>query len=383
MDSKIVYIDYLAEEHSHLVEDDLFWYKYIINLNKEAHFYTSKYSKRQLPKEAANKRLETFSLWSPKSKNNRYHYVIRMIKIPSYVDSNIIIHSFEELSVIIFLLKNMFRNNKITLVVTNNISLGRFNLWYSVILKRIIYPLIFKYTDNIFCQSKYQKDILVQSLQGSHKKNAIRSIKITKHHLLGRKRYLPASKSSMEISFFGPINIAKSISSFLNLAKYDNSGKHVYNIYNPGKINVIPIQTFINKHSINYVHIINEYLSEAQFWKAIRGSKYIMLTHGNEYSGKLSGHLCDCISAAVPIISRRISPNRELAEKYGDIGYFYDNMADLKQILNNIDNEKNRERQRLNMIKINRDHRFDIIEHEYNQILFNSLYQNMAAGTVV
>ncbi|GKS58318.1 hypothetical protein YTPLAS18_18450 [Nitrospira sp.] len=78
-------------------------------------------------------------------------------------------------------------------------------------------------------------------------------------------------------------------------------------------------------------------MSRLDFVRGIMPLHYIVLPHeASSYALSASGVLLDAIACEKPVIARRIPIFEAMFEKHGDIGYLFDNDAELKRIVERI-----------------------------------------------
>ena len=318
LSKKVVILSPLSRDHTsaHLIEDDNFWVSYFAKKKVKFRVVTSEYSKGQLLKnrEINPKRVSSFSESRFFKKYSRLSLIWKLLQT-NIKDSLVVIQGFEEISILCFLLSNLGRNNQYVLVSTNNISKGRFHR-HGMIL-RLILRAIFGLVDVVFCHTECEIKIIKECIQ----KN-VNKFHIKKYHLAVAKQGGAANLNSrLIISFFGPVKHDKPLQPFLSLIHADQSELFVYVLYKPGVLNKEDEAYLKSKKN---VQIYEGWLTRDDFQMAMHNSYYVFLSHNEEYEGKLSGNLCDCLAYSVPFIAQNMSPANELTDSYGNMGFITD-----------------------------------------------------------
>ena len=314
----------LTENSGHLLRDDLFWVKNLIERGERVTILTSKESILNISIKINSKEnceFKFFKDWNwLKEINYRLFLLHRVVKSGRIKNSVLIIQGFEELSILLLLFIIRKNGNKIILVHTNNLSPERMER--GGILLEFILRQIFKKCDFICYHSDYVFKRMLDIIGGA---DNYRKLIRVKYHLFNKPFGSKMSiKEDSIISFFGPTMPSKPILDFCNLMKADNhgNGKFKYRIVNVSdSVRYEIIAIFGNNNKINF---INEYLEEEEYIELIRTSSYVFLPHNRLYEGKLSGIFCDSISNSVPVISDLIEPIIEYFKTYGPMGYIFD-----------------------------------------------------------
>lgn len=320
-----VIFSYLTEEKGHLILDDIFWFKSLISVDKRTKIYTSKKSVKNLT--------EQFSEYSSsfhtlnyirffKKINSRLHLFSKIYLSPSINNSTIIIQGFEELSLIFFLLKIRKRQNKVILILTNNVSPER--LKRSRWLLQFLLRYIFKKCDVVFYHTDFEFKLIKEIVNHSP---LLPKIKKLKYHLIGLKHSnLKKGSTSKIISFFGPTLPSKPIDDICKLILSDSKNQFYYRFINVGLVSKqVILKNIGTKTNVSF---INEYLEHKEYLNLIKSSKFIFLPHNFLFEGKLSGILSDCISIGTPVISNNIEPVLEFFRDYGAMGYVFNFLKD-------------------------------------------------------
>ncbi len=318
MNNDVVIFNYLMEgkESGHLILDDEFWLKCCTDIGLNPVLYTSEFSK--------NFQVERDENWGKGIRvlkgvrflsqiGARFHLIGKVIKSPNFNRKRIVIQGFDELSLIIFLLKNAFGKNCFYLVMTNNISSGRIQRSNFVLI--LLLKIIFRWVDNIICHSEKEFEIVSQFFGSSVSKKLNKK----KYHLIGRSSGISEySIHSKTIAFFGPVKRDKPLDKFIELIKFDINHKFnyvLYNVENQGDV------LFKNLSELPNVRVVNHFMDNGEYLKALLSCRYIFLSHNSKFEPKLSGNLCDCFANGIPFISEYIYPAREFTDSYGDLGF--------------------------------------------------------------
>ncbi len=308
-------------ESGHLILDDSYWVGYFNENLKSIH--TSQYSVeilREKYPEFSNRFIVIKDYKVIKKITDGLSSVLRSLLVEVPIKQDVLIQGFEELPILFFILKAKIFNNRVHLVLTNNICENRIN--EKRFLLRLLLKLIFKLSTKIIYHTEYELEIIKRFIS---KKN-LKKFYYRKYHLLTQKMCTLPRPSIVDqkkiISFFGPIKVDKPIEPFLNLISEDKSSFFSYKLYNPG--NEFSCRILEVKNIYPQLEIYDTFISYEKYYEAVKLSDYIFLSHNHKYSGKLSGNLCDCISLCKPFISDNISPVKEFYQQYGKIGYIFD-----------------------------------------------------------
>lgn len=353
----------LTEDKGHLILDDSFWFR---NLSKirETKIYSSSSSINNLKKQlkANNSTLFTFKTLPLLQKiNYRFYLILKILFCKSISNSNIIIQGFDEICILFFFLKVNGKNNKIALVLTNNISPER--LERSRFLLKFLLSKIFKKSDKVFYHSDFELSLILSLIPD---KSLLPKYFKVKYHLLGMEnKNLISNQNSNTISFFGPDLLSKPVSHFLDLILADKKNIYEYNFININEKSIDLIKEKISQN--RKVKFINEYLPNDKYIRLIQTSKYVFLPHNYLYEGKLSGILSDCIANGIPIVSDKIEPVVELFSNYGSMGYIFDFNKDTNWYTFFLDTHNENEYADFisNMSRCRNAHREDVIINEF------------------
>lgn len=302
----------------HLILDDVFWLNYFLSQGVSADIITSTYSKDNLLKVFPDHRGKIDS-FAPKFDDDfagRFKLIRKLLSTKTISNTLVVIQGFEELSIFLFLLKNIGRKNKYVLVPTNNIGKGRIEskgTVLSFLLKRI-----FSMVDVILCHTKYEISIINQ-LIGYHDNDKLQVVKY--HQAINREKVVTPANKRPVISFFGPAKHDKPIKPLVDLVQADKQALFDYRIYNPGDYESELLATITKREN---VIVVSKWMDNNEYETAVCNSTYILLSQNKYYEGKLSGNLCDCISYSIPFISLDISPVNEYIEQYGQLGFVFD-----------------------------------------------------------
>lgn len=311
---KIVLFDYLNPGYGHLMLDDEYWVKTFIDLDLSFEVITSKESKENLVRKklCSEEKAHSFKSYEKAKKvNHHLHQIIRLISSKKFRKSYILVQGFDEISLIPYMILNVFSRNKFILVLTNNISNGRL---HKNSFLRFLLKIIFSNSHAVIHHSNKEGEIINDIFNSKSK-----YYKKT-YHLLSKDSVTKEEAVKFKtITFFGPVKNDKPIDSFVKLIESDKKNKFSYKILN--------VKNFEEKYSTLYqkenVAVINDYLSFEDFDNEIKSSRYIYLPHSKEFEPKLSGNLCDSLNFGIPFISNSIEPAIELSEINGDMGHIF------------------------------------------------------------
>lgn len=322
----------LSEKSGHLLLDDEFYVKYLLESNVDFLFYTSSFSARRISDKnpAAIDNLRILNSYS--CGINGYIKCVKQIKIP--FDSTVIFFSYSEKIITIFLLFNWSVAFRLILVATNNISASRIAKYrYELI---IFFSLVRFKLKRLIVHTRFEKKCISNLLPWVMLKCFVKT-----HHLMLRRNAFVNKfncffneTNKISISFFGPSSLEKPIEPLLELIRLDVDRRFQFRLYNIGKHCVKQIEEVVENYS--NVSVINQYLTDEEYDQAFSRSDLVFMSHNRNFEGKLSGNLCDCISLGVPFVSNSIEPINEMLDKYGDIGFIVD-MNQLEWVGNLID----------------------------------------------
>ena len=302
----------------HLILDDVFWLNYFLSQGVSADIITSTYSKDNLVKTFPDHKgkIASFGAEFDDDFAGRFKLTRKLLGTQRISNTLVVIQGFEEVSILLFLLKNMGRNNKFVLVPTNNIGKGRIEgkgRLLSFLLKRI-----FARVDAVFCHTRFEISLINELIK--YRDND--KLQVVKYHqAINRNKVVTETGARPVISFFGPAKPDKPIKPLVDLVQADTQGLFDYRIYNPGDHDAELLASIAAKGN---VEVVSKWMNDQEYEAAVCQSTYILLSQNKDYEGKLSGNLCDCVSYSIPFISLDISPVNEYIEQYGELGFVCD-----------------------------------------------------------
>ena len=94
------------------------------------------------------------------------------------------------------------------------------------------------------------------------------------------------------------------------------------------------------------------------------------MSHTDEFEGKLSGNLCDCVAYGIPYIAAPIEPLITMQSRYGDIGFLceFGSSSWATEIIGKI-NRSNINMMAKNIQVAGADHSFSVIINELDRAL--------------
>jgi hypothetical protein len=311
----------LTEDIGHLILDDLFWFRNLVQVGKKTIVYSSEFSIRNLSKlnAAPPENLIAFRDFPViKNINYRLFLIFRMFFIKPIRNKKIIIQGFDEITILFFFWKIWKRNNKVALILTNNVSPER--LKRSKKFLPFLLIKIFRQSDRVYYHTDFEFNLIKKLVKDE--KLLIRFVKL-KYHLLGAvSNNDEINKNPKIISYFGPVMNAKPLSNIIDLMRADEKHIYKYHFFNVDAENIIYIRTKIPANT--RVEFSDRFMKHEQYISAIKESTYVLLPHNWLYEGKLSGIFSDCIANGVPVISDLIEPVIEYFKAYGSMGYIFD-----------------------------------------------------------
>jgi len=318
----------LTETTGHLLRDDAFWFDNLSLLDPEVTIITSAASaaalRQQFPA-GAERCIEFREFPWAKRLGYRLFYTLRLLSLPSIRHRRVVIQAFEEVSLLLYLLRLRRHDNHVGLVLTNNISPERFARhpkFLAFLLREV-----FRRVDVVFYHSDFELCLIHQFVGPVPPSTRFAKLK---YHLIGEARpsHGEAETPGPVVTFFGPASASKPLEAIFPLIAADGSRCFTYRFVNLSADHAETVRRrFPDNGNITF---INRYLGEAEYHVIIRESLYVFLPHNRFYEGKVSGILSDCIANGVPVISDTIEPLLELCQAYGPIGcvFSYDAESD-------------------------------------------------------
>jgi hypothetical protein len=304
----------------HLLLDDLFYYEIAdLSLSKFS-FFTNKYSKLNIDQNLSTNldqitQINVNGFGIIKDKFSWLEMIKLSIFIPIKSNDKVIFLGYTEKLIFVFILMNIFKKFKLTLVSTNNYSSKRVN--QNKNLLNIFFKLINLKLISLIVHTEKEKNLITGVNNSLCKK-----IFVKKHHLMISDNLNVEEKTDNKnpiISFYGKDNDEKPIQPLIDLIKNDHNSFFEYRAYKAQRIDFI--NYYKNK---NNVQIINSYLTYKEYKESINKTTLILLTHNHLYEGKLSGNFCDCIRHGIPFISGSFEPLISFNKQYGPLGFIVD-----------------------------------------------------------
>jgi hypothetical protein len=306
-------IDPLAESWGHLIQDDEFLVNLFLKLYPQVTLFSS-------PSSIAN--LKSKYLPNLKMVPTRFHgaitklwnrliFILRMltIKLPDDI-SEILIQSFEEVSVLFFML--FHTNLPISLIITNNIG----NV-HNKPLKRYFLSQIFRYSHSIFIHCNYERMMILKLFP---KIDPIKIKRVRFHQISIPRETASFIERKKIVSYIGMSRIDKGIETFWNFIKANPLDKVNYGLY--GQYDKARYDVDSLTHS--KLDTICGLIPNGLYYKLFIDSLYIILPYERAYEGKLSGIFCDSIATKTPVLAPKIEPFIEFFDRYGPMGYLFD-----------------------------------------------------------
>lgn len=301
------------ERSGHLIEDERFYYKFLLGRSRDFDFYVSRFSRKYFHHQYPGNRARIFSL---EKYDSSFFSSVRLCFSLRRLAQNeqVVFFGYTEPFILVFLALNFFKNPKLTLIATNNFSAGR--CLRKTFAMRAAYSVLKWWIECLIVHT--DREIL-------HARRLVRARKIKivskKHHLL-TPRVRPTTRpkaNELTISFFGPSKIEKPVEPLIDLILADECNFFSYNLFNAGiDVSGALMQQLLGKSNVK---IFNGWLSKEEYEQAVVDSSLIFLTHTRSFEGKLSGNLCDCLSFSIPFVSLPIEPVLEFQSRYGDLGF--------------------------------------------------------------
>lgn len=306
------------EDYGHLLDDDLFWATHLANKVDKFGIRSSSASIAHILKVL---KLSKTSMIDAKPllgyKFQKLPERVRLILMALFIRtggySDILFQSFEEISTLIFIL--LRPNKRVHLIITNNLSLDRFE--HRPIYIKILLKSVFHRAKTLFVHSQFEVDLLTKKLKTDPTK-----IKIKPFHQFAiswpKKSF---AKDSGWILHIGAIRISRPIEPFLDLIRADYEKKNNYVIAGIADSDLHLLQDISSQDNVS---IFSGFLSKHDYNKLISEAKLIILTHNHFSEGKLSGLFCDAVASGTPIVSAPIAPITDYFKNFGKLGILVD-----------------------------------------------------------
>jgi hypothetical protein len=156
----------------------------------------------------------------------------------------------------------------------------------------------------------------------------------------------------IRFGFLGVANQAKGFPIFVKLAnevstKYDRRAEfHVVGLFRKGDKPVNGTDALATKP-------VEAQMSRVDFVRGVSSLHFIVLPHeATRYTLSASGVLLDAIVWEKPVIARRIPIFEALFEKHGDIGHLFSDDAELRTIVEQILQERDKSRYRAQVLNL-------------------------------
>ena len=328
----VLYVDFFARRDNHLYDDDFFLSKCIAPLAKDFVAVTSTESALNIKR---NLQIETWS--TSQIDPTLYLQRFRLFRLAFHLQSkrfqHIIFQSFEEVSVLFFILMNP--NKRIHLIVTSNLRSDRIKR--HPILLRIFLSMIFKRAASVLVHSQFEVDRILNFIPGVD----ATKIFIKPYHKIAAPRVqIQWNDKSQTILFVGPELNFKTTQPLIELIKNDSEHRFHYTLCSMNDKHMIPEKkAFFDKHE--NVEILFGHLQEEQYYHMVSQAALVIMTHDDGYEGALSGVFCDAIASGTPVIVRNMAPYSEFFTRFGPIGFLVDyNEPDWHKLILTADLEK-------------------------------------------
>jgi len=309
----LVIIDPLAEDKGHLIQDDAFLTRMFADGFEKVTLMSS-------PKSISN--VCSFKLPNVATEHTKFCFFQRgllyrlqlamrllTVKIPPDA-SAILVQSFEELSLYLFMLVN--RKWQLSVIVTNNLA----NIATKP-TKKLFLKKIFCRAHAVFIHCDYEK-ALIADFSPSVRISKVHRVRF--HHIGTKREQRAFGDRKKRLVFMGMYRQDKGLSQFWRLVQIDAFPGFTYGLfgqYDP---------TSYNSETLPHrkLEMTAGFIPETDYYKLIAESMFIILPYTREYEGKLSGVFCDAIASLTPVIVPRIEPFREFFCRYGQLGFMVD-----------------------------------------------------------
>jgi hypothetical protein len=303
-------------EAGHSVDDDEFYFNYLIDRNRAFVYYTPRYSAERLARLHPGFEDKIKVLPDPDARWRANLALACGVDIPD--QCQLLFFGYSEKLVTAFFASKPLCGFRLTLVATNNFSARRVRL-YGVLLRAFLLAVRPRLR-RLIVHTDFERAV-AERLGAPFRLPVV----VKKHHLMisnTQVRSRPASAGRPVIAFFGPGKAEKPIDPLLDLIRADTGARFDYRLYGLGPADVRKMRNVVDDYP--HINITTEMLPRNTYLAEFSRASLVLLSHTREFEGKLSGNLCDCIANEVPFIGNRIEPYLEYEKRYGPLGFLED-----------------------------------------------------------
>ena len=322
----VLFVDPLATDRGHLIDDDLFFAECIAPLASEFLVATSPASVANIQQHLKVKTQEI----EPFDKASRFTR-IRLFRLaftlPCSRFRHIIFQSFEEVSVLLFML--LHPGKCVHLIVTNNLRPDR--LKRHPVLGRFFLRAVFQRAASVIIHCQHEADKVKELVPDID----TAKIFIKPFHQLSLSRLqLSWQEKSQTILFLGPELAHKKLFPVVDLIKSDKQCRYRYVFCAMRDDMSSETRAFLETRE--NVELLFGHVADSEYYRLFSEAALVILTHDEDFEGALSGAFCDAIASGTPVIICKMAPYDEFFYRFGPMGFLVDyaNTDWCKHVLN-------------------------------------------------
>lgn len=310
----VLFVDLLAEDRGHLIDDDLFLAACLLPIAGEFCVVTS-------PTSAANiRRHLEVTVRETQPANSRTHWIrLRSYRLALSLRcagfQHVVFQSFERVSALLFTV--LHPDVHVHLIVTNNLRSSTFDR--RPMLKRFILRMLFQRVASIVVHCQYEVAKIRQLVPNIDPEK----IFIKPFHQMAFSRVqLSWQEKLRTILFLGPERAHKKVEPIVDMIKRDKERRYRY-VFCAMRNNMAPeTQGFLEAQE--NVELSFGYVAKDEYYRLFSEAALVILTHDEDFEGALSGAFCDAIASGTPVIGRDMAPHDEFFERFGPMGFLVD-----------------------------------------------------------
>jgi hypothetical protein len=299
-------------EAGHSIDDDEFYFDYLLGRGYDFVFHAPRYSLERLATSHPQHRHRLRELPTASADWAGSVSVARSIEAPGR--QRVIFFGFSERVVLAFLALRPLRRNPLSLVATNNFSARRADLYGGTLRAFLI--SVRPTLQSMIVHTQFEKDVVLR-LSFPFAPRVV----VKKHHLMIRAPGLspvPNEAEKLSLGFFGPAKPEKPLEPVLAMIRADSTGQFNYRLYGLTSDDVSRIHAEFPGR--NNLRLTMRMLSRQEYIQEFSINSLVLLSHTREFEGKLSGNLCDCFALGIPYVGDLIEPHLEYERRYGPVG---------------------------------------------------------------
>jgi len=310
----VLFVDPFSTKGCHLFDDDFFLTECIKPLTQE-------YLAATPPESAANlrRRLQV-NTWDippvdPKARSDRPRLFRLVLSLSAVPFQDIIFQSFEEVSVLLFMLRNPFK--RVHLIVTNNLRPDR--LKRNPVLGRFFLRAVFQRAASVIVHSQHEVEKVREI---TPRINPDRIFIKPFHQISASRLRIPLDQKRRMVLFLGPESPHKRVAPIVDLIKMDHGRQYQYLFFAMNGNTAAETEAFLQ--SRENVELRFGYIPADEYYRLFSEAALILMTHDKDYEGTLSGAFCDAIASGTPVVAQDMAPHNEFFAAFGPMGFLVD-----------------------------------------------------------